>query len=238
MRLCVSVGVGPIAEVIARLRGLGFAEVRLDLIDFGSDAPSFDDLSRLFGATGTRTVATCRPGRFSESTRVDLLTWAIRASADFVDLELDAPEALLRHVTQALREGECAGGRLILSHHHLQNAPSESELWRLLASGRARGADLIKIACPVHDSRDAARLLALQDLSEWRGRIVLAGLGQLAGLFRCLALLKGAAFTYAAPDSGPKVLDDQPRATDLWRAFERLERALQERWICDTSYRY
>ena len=223
-RLCVSVGRGQPAEVLRALAPLDFAEVRIDLIDFGfgralAPAPAWQGAIEPLFAAPRPCIATCRPGRFDAPVRRALLSLAVGSGARLVDLELDAPDDLLVPLRSALHG---RGGQLLLSHHDVAHAPSGRELHALVSRALARGADLVKIACPVNQAEETKRLLALLDRDAWRGRVVLAGLGPLGGLFRCLALLKGAPFTYAAPDVGPKVLDDQPRAQALRQAFLRL----------------
>ncbi len=219
-RLCVSLGHGRPKDILAQIDEVDFAEVRLDLVDFAGAGALSRDLAAIF-APHRLTIATCRPGSLAEPLRFALISMAIACGARLADLELEAPTQFQRRIGAALH---ARGGRLILSHHDFERTPSDRALRRIAADGFERGADLVKIACAVDGAEDAARLLALLDLDAWRGRIVLAGLGHLGGLFRCLAILRGAPFTYAAPDVGPKVARGQPRACDVRRATAALAR--------------
>lgn len=226
-RLCVSLGHGCPEQILAQLDGLDFAEVRLDLVDFAGASDLSRDLAAIF-VPRRLTIATCRPGSLAEPLRFALISMAIACGAQLADLELEAPTQFQRRIGAALH---ARGGRLILSHHDFERTPSDRALRRIAADGFERGADIVKLACAVNSAEDAARLLDLLDLLDldvWRGRIVLAGLGHLGGLFRCLALLRGAPFTYAAPDVGPKVAAAQPRASDLRRAMIALTRFQQQ----------
>lgn len=221
-RVCVSVGRGRPATVLDALEDLDFAEIRIDLVDLdlGVSGPWRRWSARLF-APGRLTIATCRPGVVREAERLDLLLAAIGHGARLVDVELSASAPFRRQIRAAIHE---RGGSLILSHHDLARTASAPELRRIAARGFERGADLVKIACAVNSGADGARLLSLLDVDEWRGRVVLAGLGRLGPLLRALAIARGSPFTYAAPDNGAKVIGDQPRVDALRRAIEALAR--------------
>lgn len=218
--ICVSVGRGRPGAVLAQLAGLDFAEIRIDLIDFDDPSQSRRWLAKLF-APERLTIATCRPGNTSEALRRELILAAIGCGAHLADVELEAPAPFQRQIGAALHD---RGGKLILSHHSFDHTPSVRALRHLASDGFERGADLVKIACAVENGQQARQLLSLLDMSAWRGRILLCGLGHLGSFLRGLSLFRGAPFTYAAPDVGPKVIGDQPRAADLRQAVATLAR--------------
>jgi 3-dehydroquinate dehydratase type I len=211
--ICVSLAEPDVAACLAALADVECAEIRLDAM-----AVTATEVGRLFEAPRAL-VATCRPGRHDDETRLQLLLAAIEAGATFVDVELDAPEPLRNEVLSAARATGC---RAILSFHDERGTPSRDELCTIRDRCFDAGADLAKLACWVRGPQDAARLLGMLDSSE---SLIVVGMGPLGRIVRLTAPLLGSALAYVCASSGRETAPGQLSRLD----FERL---LQE-WADD-----
>lgn len=201
-KICVSIAESSVEACLAALHGVEFAEVRLDAID---DLTT-DQVGRLFDR-GLRRVATCRPCLGDGVEREAVLLAAIHAGASFVDIELDAVEAVRDRVKAAAREAGCD---VIVSHHDHESTPPTAELRTLVDACFAAGADVAKIACQVDEDRDAARLLGVLDDPR---RIIVIGMGPRGVVTRVLGPVLGSDFTFASlrrgAETAPGQLDGQ-----------------------------
>ena len=219
-RICISLGPGGRTQLEAEADNARFAEIRFDLaLTTGGCSPE-ESLSfiRCFGTV----IAACRPGRLSASARETLLTAALDQGAAFVDVEADADAGMIQRIRRKVRS---AGARLILSTHDFTGTPSQQVLDALFCRAIEAGADLVKIACLVSSADDEARLLGLlrQPGHAFAGRILPVALGkQWACSARAKALSLGAPFTYAAPDTGPQAVLNQPRRGEILAELHRL----------------
>jgi 3-dehydroquinate dehydratase I len=208
-KICVSVAEPTAALCREALAGLSFAEIRIDAMQ-----ASADDVRELF-AGHPSLIATCRPGRYDDEERRALLVAAVSGGAAFVDLELDAPDALFAPVIRTARRKGCW---VIVSHHDLLQTPCAQELTDLVDRCFGRGADITKIACMANSCADAARLLGLLDSQR---RLVVVAMGKLGPITRLAAPLLGAPFTFASRSAG------QPTALGQVD-HETLERLMRE----------
>lgn len=188
--ICVSIGTPDLRRARAIVRSVPFVELRLDLI-----RPQAEDMESLF-ATGSRSIATCRPGAYSEHERAKLLMRAIDLGAAFVDCEWNAPTSVRRAV---MRHANKRGAKTILSHHDMKKTPGRKVLERIIDKGLGEGASIVKIACQVRTPRDCSVLLGLLSRPVIRHRLVIVGMGPLGRSVRVMAPLMGSPFTFAAP---------------------------------------
>lgn len=222
-RTCISLGVGSMGTLLDQIETHEFVEIRLDhlvesvALDKGlKRARTF---CQLFDHD-TPSVATCRPiAGLPNTERLRILVNAIRHGASLCDLDMTTDIAIRAQLREASQSAGCG---LILSHHDLTGTPNSRSLEGIVRRGFEQGADIVKIACVANTDQEARRLLDMLAVDEWRGRLVFATFGQLGAFVRAFAVLRGAPFTYAAPDFGPKVFEAQPRARDLERAIETL----------------
>ncbi len=87
--ICVSIAEKSTKKSLEVLKGLNFAEIRLDKMSV-----TVDDVRKIF-SQHPRLIATCRPGVIEDKKRKLLLEEAISAGAAFVDLELEASDVLI-----------------------------------------------------------------------------------------------------------------------------------------------
>jgi len=82
--ICVSVGNVTARECAKRIEAVDLAEIRIDTMDV--DPVS---VRRIFSLSSSL-IATCRPGRYTDDRRFELLANAIAAGAAYVDVEIEA----------------------------------------------------------------------------------------------------------------------------------------------------
>ena len=208
--ICATVAERSVEECLEALKGISFAEIRLDAMD---EPPR--DLSAIF--SGVRTlVATCRPGRFSDSERLRLLMASIEQGASFVDVELDSDPGYREQIVEKSRSSGC---RVIISHHDYEKTPLRDELTRIVAACFESGADIAKIACRVNSKKDAARLMGLLGSDR---PVAAIGMGPQGAITRIIAPLLGSPFTYGAIEKGREVVDGQLDRHTIRRALDFL----------------
>lgn len=158
---------------------------------------------------GIKTVATCRPGIYSEKERIALLIASIELGASYVDLELESKEAFVREIMQSMEKTSCEA---IFSHHDFTGTPAPKDLRNKLEECYNRGGVLAKIATMVHSREDALNLLSLHSFP---GRKVILGMGPEGRITRVAAPLLGSEFTFASPGEGGETAPGQMNAEQL-----------------------
>lgn len=191
-----------------------FAEIRLDLVDWTDE-----DIRSIF-ALPNRLIATCRPGRFSDGTRLQKLIEALEAGAAYVDVECDATLTYRRSLVSRSKR---LRRRIILSYHNHRLTPPVAVLERIAARGLKNGADIVKIACRARSTEEALRIVSLYRGPGGRsGKILAFGLGTRAAWTRIAAPLLGAPFTFAHPDGLEKTAEGQVAYTEMERMLRLL----------------
>jgi len=209
--ICVSIVEASPAACLRALKGLDFAEIRIDKIR-GVEG---DDIRRIFSQP-VRLIATCRPGGICDRKKFGLLAAAVRAGAAYVDIEHDWTPSLKAALMAAAQAASC---RILISFHDFEKTPPAPALERIIRNGFKAGADVVKIACRVRASSDNARLLGLLD---GRRPLVVVGLGPEGRITRIAAPLIGGLFTYAALRPGKEAADGQIDRAILQRILHRL----------------
>lgn len=195
--ICVSLAEPSVASCLAALKGLDFAEIRMDMMKL-----MLEEIPRLF--PGNRVlIATCRPGGRSDEERKRLLMRAIASGATFVDVEIESETAYREEI---VAEARSCGCRVIVSHHDYERTPERPALEACVSACFKAGADIAKVACMVRSDRENARLLALLDTDR---EIVVVGMGERGRVTRILAPLLGSPFTYASLSQGKETADGQ-----------------------------
>lgn len=207
--LCHSISAENYDQLLSQLRGVDFAEVRLDLANL-----SISEIEAVF-SIGKRLIATYRPGDAEEKRLHDLLT-AINSGANYIDIEFDATDAYQTALCDAARANGC---EIILSFHDYVATPHESSLRPMLREMFMRGADIAKIACLVNQPEDNARLLSL--LNEEK-QLVVIGMGDLGKITRVAGPLLGAPFTYVYTDGQESTAPGQLSATQMQQIYDLL----------------
>lgn len=200
--ICVSLS--HIGQIGAALRSNpGLIELRMDLIR--------EDPKVVYSRLGSevRSIATCRPGGYSEEQRVALLKTCMEQGASYIDIEVESPEDTM----QALLDHAQKWGRgVIVSHHDFETTPVREELGEIYLKCRNRGGNIVKVATRVNAVADIRNLLSLYDLP---GKKVVIGMGPLGRITRITAPYLGAEFTFASLDEGVETAPGQFTITQL-----------------------
>lgn len=210
--ICVSIAEPDPVRCLRTLKGIEFAEIRIDKLA----QPRVEDIQRIF-SWPARLIATCRPGPISDKKKFSLLLAAVSAGARFVDLELEWTGPLRASL---IGIAQSAGCKVIVSHHDFEKTPRRADLELTLRKCFESGADIAKIACRVRRRGDNARLLGLLDMGK---PLVIVGLGKLGRITRIVGPLVGSPFTYAALRPGKEVAEGQLDYGFLSKIIKRLE---------------
>lgn len=187
------------AETMAGLVAARDASRVADLVELRLDGVESPDVRQALAGRHTPVVVTCRPrwegGAWDggEADRERLLDEALRAGAEFVDVEWQAPwrAAFLDRWRD----------RVVLSWHDFAGVPAD-------LSSRARemaraGAAVTKIAITPRRLRDLGALLAVRRELPAEARVVLIGMGEAGIASRLLPQRFGSAWTYAGSGIAP-----------------------------------
>jgi 3-dehydroquinate dehydratase-1 len=195
--ICVSLAESNLNDFLVSLRGVDFAEIRLDRADL-----TVAEVTQLF-SVHPKLVATCRPGPFPDGHRKGLLLAAIDAGAVYVDIELESERTFREEIIAGARSRRCT---IIISFHDYEKTPGREMLEATLAECFRAGADVAKIACMARSERDAARLLGLLDTNK---KVVTVAMGTKGRIARIAAPLLGSPFTFASLQRGKETADGQ-----------------------------
>jgi 3-dehydroquinate dehydratase type I len=209
--ICVSIAEPTLEECRAALKGLEFAEIRIDKTSL---TPV--ETKELF-AEPLKLIATCRPGPRSDDERLALLLAAVAAGAAYVDFEVDAPAAFRSAVLAAAKEKGC---RVIIAYHNHSETPLRHYLLQVIESCFDQGADFAKVVCRVRNPQDCVRLLSLY---ESRKNLIALGLGELGVITRIAAPFLGAPLTYASLAPGKETAEGQPDVKTLEAVMKLLK---------------
>ncbi len=212
-------GFGMICVSIAHMRqirmalgsGAGLLELRLDLIGEKPDA-----LYREI-PDGVETIATCRPGKWNDHERIEVLEGCMEQGATWIDVEVEAEPAYLKEL-QHRRAGSGTG--LIISYHDFERTPGRKELESMIRQCYDRGGVIAKIATMVRSREELLELLSLYDLP---GRKVVIGMGETGRISRIMAPYLGAEFTFASMEEQGQTAPGQftlQQLTELYKVID------------------
>ncbi|NOZ12817.1 MAG: type I 3-dehydroquinate dehydratase [Acidobacteria bacterium] len=214
--ICVSIADVTAETAAALAAGYPFVEFRLDRLPV-----SLKESTELF-SIAKQCIATCRPVPGMEDRRILMLENALRNGADFVDIEIDAEDELLKKMEKNIRQ---SASKLIVSYHNYEETPEMSGLMKIYETARKRHADLVKIACMVRNPQDNCTLLSL--CSECQNLIVI-GMGEAGRISRILAPLSGSPFTFAYPDAQSNTAPGQLPYSKMRDIIDNLKELLHE----------
>lgn len=193
----------------------GLVELRIDLFaDRGPDAV----LARAQAYRPATLLATIRSAREGgrweggEAERLALFR-AVVPEVDAVDVELSSRDIRGEVVSAA----KSAGKTVIVSFHDFESTPKLGRLAEICAEARKAGADVVKVATQVRDTRDVRRLARLT-LDEAEHGIITVGMGPLGALTRVFFPALGSLVTYAHAGSATA-----PGQFDYRRMLELLD---------------
>ena len=139
--------------------------------------------------------------------------------ADFVDVEMSAPDAQLQAVLASAKKHDM---QVVLSYHNFEETPDLAALAERFAAAEALGADVAKVAVMPRSLDDVLVLLqaTLQASRETSLPLISISMGELGAFTRAVAWYFGSSVTFAAgrQTSAP----GQLRVEDLRRVIESL----------------
>ncbi len=159
-KICVPIVAATTEEALEKMQQ---AHAVADLLEVRVDYIKNPDIPKILAAKQKPVIITITPenenGRFTgtEEDRVNLLREAIKAGADYIDINLDCPErdSLVK---------ECGSTKSIVSYHNYSETPADLDaIYRTI---RATGADIIKIATFAKTLGDTVRMLDLVKSSD------------------------------------------------------------------------
>jgi len=184
--ICVSLAEKDPHVCLDTLKKLEIAEIRIDLCGYS------DESIRQVFSCRKKTIATCRPGDYSDDDRKRKLKLAILSGATFVDIEFEATNEYRTELLEFAHDHQCD---VIISYHNYKNTPELDELEKIMLRCFEYGADIAKIATMVNVNRDNSKILSLYKAP---GRLIALGMGELGKITRIVAPFLGAEFTYAS----------------------------------------
>lgn len=200
-RICVSIAGATVEEGVAAASAVSHQadviEIRLDSLQEMVVEPF---LAQLPGPLLFTNRPAWEGGMFvgEEEKRIRPLLEAARLGARYVDLELEAPDSSHRALLDVVDE---ASTRLILSWHHFDQTPSQTELVARLARIRDKGAHIAKMVTMAHDYHDVLRVLSLQEeAASMELPLIAFCMGRPGVISRVATLELGGYMTYCAPD--------------------------------------
>jgi len=211
--ICTSIAEPTIEKCLEALKGLNFAEIRLDKMLIETK-----EVERIFSLP-KKLIATCRPNAKADSEQKSLLIAAIEAGASFVDIEIDADD---KYRAEIVQKAHASGCQVIISYHNYEKTPDRAELMHSVKSCFDSGADIAKIACQVHSQKDNSRLLGLL---EYERRLIVTGMGNKGKICRIIAPLLGSPFTYASQETGKETAPGQLDTRTLEDLLQRIKNA-------------
>lgn len=182
-------------RTMAELRAARDAVRDADMVEVRLDGVADADAAGAIEGRRVPVVVTCRAawegGSFDgpEETRLRLLTDALRAGAEYVDVEWKADHAAVI--------GATGGARVIVSNHDFAGVPVD--LAARVRAMRATGAEVVKVAAMTRSLSDCLPLLDLPK----DGRMVTIGMGPSGVATRLLAARFGSCWSYAGHGAAP-----------------------------------
>jgi 3-dehydroquinate dehydratase-1 len=210
--ICVSLAEAGYDSLVNALEKIEFAEVRIDLIG----SISSEEICKIF-SMDKKMIATCRPQKFTEMERRNLLISAIKSGARYVDIEIESPEQYRRDIISVARDYKC---EVIVSYHNYFSTPDRDELFNVVSRCFNIGADIAKVVCKANKQDEFARLLSLYEMDK---KIISFGMGKEAKFTRVVAPFLGAPFTYASFRKGKETAEGQINYINLQKAIEILQ---------------
>lgn len=183
-------------------------EIRFDGVE--SEIASFKEFKK--SAEKVQFISTYRISNNSEASRAsEVLSEAIIGGTDYIDLDINFPEASQRWLISLAMNYGC---KVIISYHHTFGRVSIQKLRSIVDKALLLGADIVKIVINAHSEADIEKVLSLYDEYE-PSRLIAFAMGEKGTASRFAAVEKGAPFLYAAPTRASRTASGQPTYFDL-----------------------
>jgi 3-dehydroquinate dehydratase-1 len=181
----------------AARQGASLVELRIDHLNT-QDAGS---VRKIISASPLPVIATARRKRNGglfggkERERMEMLKAAVKASAKYVDLEMDSRGNDLREIRMLTNAKGC---KVVISQHDFRGTPSTGTLLDWLDKASRLG-DIVKIVTKANDVEDCTRILGLLGVAGKKGiPLVAFAMGEKGRFTRAVSLLYGSLWTYCA----------------------------------------
>ncbi len=189
--LFVSLGNMTKEELLQEVKKYDNVELRFDLLR----SLSLEDITEVVKASNN-VIATCRAGELSFDERYNILSTAIKAGANFIDLEYRNDQTVLDKLYQVAREFNC---QTIISYHDFQKTPSYVELKHQMEDMLEMRTAYVKMAIFTKTNDDIDKLFDIfKDFSQ--KNIILVPMTDEFPEARVESVFLGSAFMYVAPD--------------------------------------
>ncbi len=195
--IVASIGKNPVDSAIkAKKLGADIIEIRLDLLDTGTDMRQvLQDL----GKTGLPVIITNRMkqegGAWSggEAERIQMLI-SLLPLADAVDIELCAENR-----DAVIKEAKSGGKTVIISTHDFKRTPGSEDMMEIINESFDAGADIAKLAVAPNSLED---VLQLFDVTlHAKGAVCTIAMGEIGRHSRIIAPIYGSVMTYGYVES-------------------------------------
>ncbi|MFH1835453.1 MAG: type I 3-dehydroquinate dehydratase [Methanobacteriota archaeon] len=210
--ICASITEETVEDMVDVAKGCDcdLIELRLDCL------ATFDNLEKLSGIEKP-VISACIPswegGKYlgDEEDRVKILKQACEFS-QYITFELKASPKVRDEMISYARE---KGVKTIIAYHNFEGTPKRAGMNTLIESGKAIGADIVKVAFTPNDNTDVLNTLSL--ISEFKETtpLIVISMGELGKPSRILAPLLGSFLTYGHPDQREPSGPGQYSITDL-----------------------
>lgn len=222
-QICLSIN-GTSAEMVLEVAArhgadADIVEIRLDLLDKPECQPFFKKIDRPL-------LFTNRPKwegggwQGTEDERVALLKDAIRAGAQYVDIELRASETSRQGILAEAASTPC---QTIISWHDFSTTPDQAELHDLVVEMAESGADIGKLVTTAKDYTDTLRVMSLQLKARELGfPLACFSMGRAGQISRAATLHLGGVLTYGAADAASCTAPGQLPVASLRAMVEML----------------
>jgi 3-dehydroquinate dehydratase-1 len=203
-------------NMLISLSNIACAEIRMERM-----ALTKGDIAKIFSQP-VLLIATCRPGELRDKKRKEYLAAAIEAGAGYVDIEVESDTVYKKEIMEKARSKGC---KVIISFHDYEGTPSTERLSSIVSLCFSEGADIAKVACKANSFVDSARLIGLLGQEEFKGRVVVVGMGEKGKITRIVAPLLGSPFAFASLREGRETAEGQIEKTRLESIVGLLEDA-------------
>lgn len=184
--MCISLATQSFEECMRVIGKVKFAELRIDALDIT------EEQLKTLCSIKHQTIATCRPGKYDNDKRKELLKLAMDAGAGYIDIEYEsAPE----YRDELVHYAKSNDTLVIISYHNFDTTPSKEELNAIIAQSKAWGANKVKLATMANNTQDNARMLSLY---AEHSNIIAFCMGEQGIVTRVAAPALGADFTFVA----------------------------------------
>ncbi|MDA3839276.1 MAG: type I 3-dehydroquinate dehydratase [Candidatus Delongbacteria bacterium] len=195
--ICLSVGKASKDECLEIIKDADLAEIRLDLNIYTDE-----EIEEIF-SSDTQLIATCREGKYTCDERKLLLSKAIKAGANYIDIELTNDYIMIGFIVNTARMSNC---NVIISYHNYEKCPNRENLHDIVNRCFDNNADIAKVVCKISAKQENSDIMSLYNSDK---TIIALGMGNLGKITRIAAPFLGAPFTYAYPTGRKRTAEGQ-----------------------------